>query len=381
MNNKKQILIVGAGVAGLTCALWLEKYGFSPIVIERAGSIRGGGFLVSLSHHAYQSAAKLGLINQIEARGCGIQSSGYCDPTGHCLLELDYPALFGGVELVQIMRDELVDILYSAAREKLEIRFNETIESLNQDSEGVNISFASGQSQRVDLVIGADGSNSRTRGQIFGPNQVIEHQLGLMCAAYRLPNAIGLSHRFETHMRRDRYMATFSSGEEDIGAVFIWVSNEPGVPHGDDRRLLLQRQFTKGDAATLKVVDHCPSDRTIYMDKLKQIELPLWHQNRVVLLGDAAHSLTPFSGRGAAAALNGATRLAQALSELPMAEAIDRYRQEMRPIINSIQPATRRAVRWYVPRSATLQMIRNNAMRMLPNALFRKYFQYKYSNI
>lgn len=380
MTNQK-ILIVGAGIAGLTCALWLEKKGFSPIVIERAESIRGGGFLVSLSHHAYQSAAQLGLMDQIEARGCGIRSSGYYDPSGRSLLELDYPALFGGVELVQIMRDELVDILYSAAREKLEIRFNETIESIDQDDQGVDVSFRSGAASRFDLLIGADGSNSRTRGQIFAPEQVTEHQLGLMCAAFQLPNVLGLIDRFETHMQRDRYMATFSSGRENIGAVFIWDSDLQTVPRGDERRQLLISQFTQGDAAIKAVIEQCPSDRTIYMDRLKQIELPRWHQQRAVLVGDAAHSLTPFSGRGAAAALNGATRLAQALTDLPVDAAIERYQQQMRPIIDDIQPATRRAVRWYVPRSAPVQMIRDNAMRLLPNALFRKYFQYKYSNI
>ncbi len=78
---------------------------------------------------------------------------------------------------------------------------------------------------------------------------------------------------------------------------------------------------------------------------------------------------------------NGATRLAQALAELPVDRAITQYQQQMRPVIDDIQPATRRAVRWYVPRSAPVQMIRDNAMRLLPNALFRKYFQYKYSNI
>lgn len=379
--KQTKILVVGAGVAGLTCALWLEKNGFSPVVIERADSIRGGGFLVSLSHHAYQSAAQLGLMDQIEARGCGITSSGYYNPSGRALLELDYPALFGGVELVQIMRDELVEILYAAAREKMEIRFDETVDKLKTDDLGSDISFASGEQARFDLIIGADGSNSRTRGQIFTPDQVIEHPLGLTCAAYRLTNVINLENRFETHMRRDRYMATFSSGHGDIGAVFIWDSSDPMIPAGDERRTLLQQQFTVGDASTLAVVDQCPTDKTIFMDRLKQIELPRWHQQRVVLVGDAAHSLTPFSGRGAAAALNGATRLAQALSALPIDEAIIRYQQQMRPIIDDIQPATRRAVRWYVPRSKPLQMIRDNAMRLLPNALFRQYFQYKYSNI
>jgi len=380
MKNQK-ILIVGAGVAGLTCALWLEKSGFAPVVIERADSIRGGGFLVSLSHNAYRSAAELGLMDQIEARGCGIRSSGYYDSSGRSLLELDYPALFGGVELVQIMRDELVDILYQAAREKLEIRFNETLESIDRDELGVDVSFTSGEKARFDLLIGADGSSSRTRGQIFDPEQVTEYQLGLMCAAYRLPNVLGLSNRFETHMRRDRYMATFSSGQDDIGAVFMWDSDLTAAPKGDERRQLLMEQFAEGDATTLAAVEQCPTDRTIFMDRLKQIELPRWHQQRVVLVGDAAHSLTPFSGRGAAAALNGATKLAHALTELPVDKAIERYQQQMRPIIDDIQPATRRAVRWYVPRSAPLQMIRDNAMRLLPNALFRKYFQYKYSNI
>lgn len=379
--GKQKVLIVGAGVAGLTCALWLEKSGFSPVVIERADTIRGGGFLVSLSHHAYQSAARLGLMDEIEARGCGIRSSGYYDPSGRSLLELDYPALFGGVELVQIMRDELVDILYTAAKEKLEIRFNQTVTSLTQDDNGVDVNFASGKKDRFDLVIGADGSNSLTRRQIFEPSQVIEHQLGLMCAAYTLPNVLGLTDRFETHMRRDRYMATFSSGRENIGAVFIWDSEQHSVPRGGERRELLLEQFVEGDAATLAVLGQCPTDRTIFMDRLKQIELPQWHQQRVVLVGDAAHSLTPFSGRGAAAALNGATRLAQALAELPVDRAITQYQQQMRPVIDDIQPATRRAVRWYVPRSAPVQMIRDNAMRLLPNALFRKYFQYKYSNI
>ena len=53
----------------------------------------------------------------------------------------------------------------------------------------------------------------------------------------------------------------------------------------------------------------------------------------------------------------------------------------MRPVIHAIQPATRRAVRWYVPRSPLQHLLRDSAMRLLPNVLFRAYFKMKYSNI
>ena len=55
----KRVLISGAGIAGLTAALWFEKLGYAVTVVERAPSIRGGGYLVSLSDYAYRAAAEL----------------------------------------------------------------------------------------------------------------------------------------------------------------------------------------------------------------------------------------------------------------------------------------------------------------------------------
>jgi len=50
-------------------------------------------------------------------------------------------------------------------------------------------------------------------------------------------------------------------------------------------------------------------------------------------------------------------------------------------VMDKLQPATRKAVRWYVPGSGLNHLLRDNAMRWLPNRVFRDYFRYKYSQV
>lgn len=382
MHPGTRILISGAGVAGLTCALWLQQKGLCPVVVEKSDSVRTGGFLVSLSHHAYHYAEGLGIMPELRAHSCGIQSSSYHNPGGRSILHLQSRALFSGVDVIQLMRDDLVAILYRRCHQQgIELRFADEIRNLDEQRQVVNVEFASGRQESFEAVIGADGHNSAVRQLVFDADDIRFHHLNLHCAAYRLANVVDIQDKFETHMQRDRYMAVFSSGSGDLGSVFVWDCAEREVPSGDDRRTTLLAAFSHGDAATQRVIAECPGGEDIYMAALKQVEARHWCQNRIALVGDAAHSLTLFSGRGAGAAVNGASRLAAALSELNVNQAFARYESEMRPVIRAIQPATRRAVRWYVPRSPLQHLLRDSAMRLLPNVLFRAYFKMKYSNI
>ena len=380
MDPSSRILISGAGVAGLACALWLKKAGFSPVVVEKANSIRVGGFLVSLSHHAFHSAQSLGITAALRERSCGIRGSSYHDESGRCLLKLDGKRLFGDVDVVQMMRDELVAVMYELAQDRVEIRFEDSIASIQQSPQQVDVSFATHAPEQYDVVIGTDGLHSVVRELAFASESITEHYLGLSCAAFRSDNVLGLQHEFQTHMQRHRYMASFNTGASDIGNVFVWANEDRSVPRLEDRQQILQSAYADAGGAIAEVMKMCPAD-DIYMDALMQIEAQSWVNGRVAMVGDAAHCLTLFSGRGAAAAFNGGTILAQALIAQPYGEALATYESTMRPIIEDIQPATRSAVRWYVPRTWLNQTIRNNAMRWLPNAVFNYYFQRKYTNI
>ncbi len=342
MNPRSRILISGAGVGGLACAMWLSRKGFRPVIVEQADSIRAGGFLVSLSHHAYHFAEQLGVMPQLRAHGCGIDSSSYHDSVGRTLLSLQSRALFSGMDVIQLMRDDLVAILYERAKSEIDLRFGDSIQTLNENSDYIDVGFASGRHEKYGVVIGADGLHYIVRKLAFDDSDITYHHLNLNCAAFRLPNILNLRNKFETHMQRDRYMAVFSSGHGDLGAVFVWACDERTVTSGDVRREILQQAFSRGDSSIETVIEQCPTDHSIYMDSLMQVEAKQWCTKRVVIIGDAAHCLTLFSGRGAGAAFNGASRLAQALVELEPIDAFARYQAEMHPVIRAIQPATRR---------------------------------------
>ncbi len=99
MDCNARILISGAGIAGLGCAAWLHKKGFSPVIVEKAGSVRAGGYLVSVSHHAYHLVEALGLLPELKKRDTGIRRSSYHDVSGRNLLSLDYQNLFEKVDV------------------------------------------------------------------------------------------------------------------------------------------------------------------------------------------------------------------------------------------------------------------------------------------
>ncbi len=379
MKKDSRILISGAGVAGLTCAISLARQGFRPVVIEKAPTIRADGFIISLSHASYRYAHKLDLLDKIRERNPGIRRSSYHDKRGNEMLSLDYGKLFSGIDVVQVMRDDLQDILFTAARDLAEIRLASTASRIDQDDSCARVTFDSGAQEEFDVVIGADGLHSNTRCLSFPSDEVTECFLGLFSSAFRLPNKIGLSGRFENHMERSRYMCVYTTRDDDLACVFIWMSNKSKAPPAEHRYSELQSQFSGAPELVRTVLNDFPRDQSVYMDPLIQIIMRQWSRQNVVLVGDAAHCLTLLSGQGASSAFWGACMLADELNRKSKQEAFGSYENSFRPVIEKIQPATRIAAKWYVPKTAIRYFMRDTAMRYVPNGLFQRYFKKKYS--
>ena len=382
MKKDSKILISGAGVAGLTCAIWLARAGFKPVVIEKSPAIRADGFIVSLSHASYHYAKQLDLFDKIAAKYSGIKESSYHDRRGKAMLTLDFRELFRGVDVVQIMRDDLEDILYEEAKQLVEIRLDTSIQSISQSnfaSHAAAVTFENGLQEEYDIIVGADGIHSNTRNLVFSEQDVQRRFLGLFSSAYRLPNVIGLNARFENHMERSRYMCVYTTRRDDLACLFIWQSDKTQAPAPEHRQQELRNYYVQAPALVDKVLDEFPSDYPVYMDPLIQVDMKKWYKNNVVLLGDAAYCLTLLSGQGASTAFWGACCLAQALVAHEKDQAFAIYDQTLRPVVAEIQPATRMAAKWYIPRSHALYWARDSAMRFLPNAFFQRYFRQKYS--
>lgn len=378
------VLIVGAGIAGLTAATILGRAGVPVTLIERDAEMRGGGFLVSLSGEAHAIADRLGLLPDLEARVHRITRSSYHDARGRRLLSLDYARLFGPLDVIQPMRNDLAKSLLAALPPSVRVRRGVTVTGLEHAEGRVVVGLSDGGVEHPAAVLGADGVHSATRAMAFEGATIRHHDLGLFCAAFRLENALGLDREFRTYMERDRYMAIFDTAPGQAGAVFVWAENMPAPPtDGPARAALLRQAFAGAPAATARALAHVPTERAFYMDRLRQVEMTRWHAGRVALMGDAAHCLTLFSGRGAAAALVGAARLADAMLERPddPPAAFAAVAARRKPALDAMQRATRDAVKWYVPRRRGIEAARNNAMRFLPDAVFQRYFQRKYAGV
>lgn len=375
----KRILISGAGVAGLTAAIWLGRHGLRPVVVERAPDVRADGYIISLSHRSYRYAETLGLLPEIRERGAGVTASSYQRAGGRPLLELDYGRLFAGVDVLQIMRDDLQHILYEHARELAEFRFGTSIATLANGANGAEVSFSDGRSDTFDVVIGADGAHSQVRELAFPAGEVELRHLGLCSAAYRLPNIAGLAHKFETHMERDRYMVLFTTPQGGLAAVFVFATNMATAPPAGERRATLLAAYAGTAPLTREVLAHCPESGAFYMDPLVQVRMPRWHNGACALVGDAAHCLTLISGQGATAAFTGACVLAEQLVQQAPAAAFAAYEADLGATVRDVQDRTASASRWYVPRSPWRQLTRDLGMAMLPARYFERYFQAKYS--
>ncbi len=379
MEKDKKIIISGAGIAGLTTAIWLGKNGFNPVIIERTPEIRAYGYIVSLSHKSYQYADELGILKKLCDRGAGIKASCYYNKNSKPMLNLDYQKLFQGLEIVQIMRDELEMVLYEEAKELCEFRFGNSLTNIVQDKKKVHVELKDGTTDTCDVLIGADGLHSVTRSLAFDENEVSNEYLGIFSSAYRLSNVLGITDRFENHMEQSRYMCVYTTGDGDLACVFIWKSDRREAPPQEDRLAMLRKAYEGCPETVQKVIDNCPQDEPIYMDPLIQIRMPSWHKGRVVLLGDAAHCLTLLSGQGASTAFWGGSVLAKSLIENSPEVAFEQYQREIMPVTTKVQPATRNAAKWYIPEKRLNYLSRDFAMSYLPNAFFQKYFRKKYS--
>jgi 2-polyprenyl-6-methoxyphenol hydroxylase-like FAD-dependent oxidoreductase len=354
MSTKKDVLIVGAGVAGPTLAYWLARFGFRPTVVERTAALRTGSHPVDLWGSAVDVVEQIGILPAIEAARTQNDRGETISP-GHQPVAFDLSQL--AVSLagrhVEVMRGELVSRLYERTTDTVEYLFGTSITGLEEQPDGVAVTFAHGPPRRFALVVGADGLHSQVRRLTFGEERAFRHDLGGFLAGYTIPNYLGLEGRIQRYVVPNKTVVVFpirASGK--LGVLFLFRHGAmPGSDHHDaiQHRGLLRAIFGQDGWEVPRLLAHLNAADDFYFDSISQIRMPSWSRGRVTLVGDAGYAPAPAVGGGTTLAVVGAYVLAQALEEAggDYASAFQRYERRLRDVVaqsRAIGPAVMRTL-------------------------------------
>ncbi|MEW2160317.1 FAD-dependent monooxygenase [Streptomyces sp. NPDC007189] len=361
-------VVVGGGVGGLAAAIGLRRIGWDVRVLERAGTLADAGAGISLHANGLRALDALGVGAGVRAAARPQYTGGTRTPSGRWLAAMDGAALERalGTPIVGIRRAELHRLLRAALPPEC-LRVGVTVPGVDRsaaDRVGVP---AGDEVLEADLVVAADGVGSRLRGLLF-PGHPGPAYSGSTVLRAVTDRPLDLRTDFELTWGEGAEFGhiAFADGRAEWHAV---LTAPPGVRHADPLGML-RRRFGGWHDPIPALLDATRPEAVLHHD-IHELATPLrsFVPGRVVLLGDAAHAMTPNLGQGACQALEDAATLAAALAaETSVASALDRYDAERRPRAQAVARAARQAGRMGRQLSHPLAVaLRNTALRITPS--------------
>ncbi|GIJ50625.1 oxidoreductase [Virgisporangium aliadipatigenens] len=368
---RRKVLISGASVAGPTLAFWLNRYGYEVTVVEKAGTIRSGGYPIDVRGTALEVVRRMGILPRLREAHIDLRRLTFLDGDGSEVVSLKPHVVTGGVEGedLEVRRGDLTDALYTAVRDDVEFLFNDSIDLLDQTRDGVDVTFRGGGRRTFDMVFGADGVHSHTRELLFGPEARFHRYLGYCFAVFTMRNTLGLSH--ETVMWNDpgRAAALYAVGDSDeVHAFLNFARPEPpfdAFSNPQAQRNLVATVFADAGWEIPGMLAAMRDAGDVFFDGVSQIHLPRWSSGRVALVGDAAYAPSFLTGQGTSLALVGGYMLAGSVADRDHAAGFAAYENNTREFVTLNQGLAGKGGATLFPTTAEELEQRNNRLRNL----------------
>ncbi|MFD9320648.1 FAD-dependent monooxygenase [Streptomyces sp. NPDC060053] len=359
MVRSRSAVVVGGGIGGLAAAIGLRRIGWDVTVLERAPAFADVGAGISLHANGMRALDALGVGEAIRATVRPVYTGGTLTPDGRMLSRLDGAALERrlGTPVVGVLRADLHRVLREALPDGL-VRT------------GVEVADVGGAGGDADLVVAADGVDSRLRAELFPRHPGAVYSGSTVLRAVTERPLHDLSSDLELTWGRGAEFGhiRFVDGRSEWHAV---LTAPPGVRHRDPLAAV-RRRFHGWHDPIPALLDATRPQDVLHHDIHELVTpLPTFTVGRVALLGDAAHAMTPSLGQGAGQALEDAAVLASCLATGPTtASALRRYDAVRRPRSQSVARAARRAGRMGhgLTHPVTIAL-RNGALRLVPSGV------------
>lgn len=325
-----KIVLVGGGIAGMTAAAALAQQGFAVTLLESAPQFGEIGAGVTLSPNAMKGLDYIGVCEDVAAAGVEpVKQRIQHWQDGRTLVTMDRSTQREkyGAPYVTVHRADLHDILTKAAREAgVDMRCAAPV----MGSEGAAAILADGSRVEGDLLIGADGVKSVIRERFEAAPPHFTGHVAWRCLVPVTPELQHLSDLPGIIIGPNAMITRYNIRRSTIMNLVFFARQEGWQEDG---------WTTPADPQELAAIygTWCADTQLMIAAALQQpmfkwainarTALPTWNvEDRVTLIGDAAHAMTPFLGHGAACGIEDAVVLTRALlASDSVGEAINRY--------------------------------------------------------
>ncbi len=328
-----RVVIIGAGIGGLTTALRLHHEGIDCVVYEQSEQISEVGVGINALPHAVKELDALGLLDRLDEAGIRTRELFYTHRLGHEILRKPC-GLDAGFDLPQysLHRGRLQGVLLRAVRERLgnnAVRTGHRLTGFEQDSEGIRAHFADRDPVRGEVLVAADGIHSTVRSILFpeeGPPRW--NGVTMWRGATDWPVfGTGASMIIAGGTAAKLVVYPIAPGKTPDTRLTNWAICIKTGQDGDPPpgRQDWSRRADPAELAEyvgrfrMPPVDHAglvaATEECFEFPMCDRDPLPYWSQGRVTLLGDASHPMYPMGSNGAGQAILDATSLSGRLAE------------------------------------------------------------------
>jgi 2-polyprenyl-6-methoxyphenol hydroxylase-like FAD-dependent oxidoreductase len=329
------VVVVGAGIGGLTAALLLSRIGAAVTVLERERQPDELGAGLLLQPNGLAVLDGLGLTSQVASLGRRSFRADIRNANERLLSGQTFPDLGEGFDsCVGILRQDLHRVLLAAIRTEPSIELRAGAKVCAAGPDGVVEIEPGVQLAPADVVVGADGVGSgvRSRGNF-----------GARVSDRRTVYVRGLvpADGSETFVEYWTSLGAFGSAPVAAGVTYFYLGGYrrgPAEAVAGHDLVSLRESWRRALPAAGAVLDRVASFDDLIISGVRSVRCRTWVDGRLVLLGDAAHAMAPNAGQGANSAMVDAVALA---SELAAASSVTAglrgYEVRRRPAVGRVQ--------------------------------------------